>query len=97
MVFNSDNKCFELEVWDQNSEEAGAKKESGRTSPGKRSRSDVNPRIVEVLPRELGAHIKQAPWEQKWWNEEEENKLVCFMQMCAHLECSHHFTFLLRV
>jgi len=97
MVFNSDNKCFELEVWDQNSEEAGAKKESGRTSPGKRSRSDVNPRIVEVLPRELGAHIKQAPWEQQWWNEEEENKLVCFMQMCAHLECSHHFTFLLRV
>jgi len=76
MVYNSDKNCFELETWDQRKEEAEKEVKISNVSPGEGNRSCEKPRIVEVLPHELSAHIKQAPWEQQWWNEEEENKLV---------------------
>jgi hypothetical protein len=71
MVFNATKKCFELEIWDV---EAGADGEaSGEASS---SSSSISPRLLEVLPQQLGAYVKQAPWEQQWWDQDEENKLV---------------------
>jgi len=86
MVFRPEKKCFELEVWDQENEQGAEEGVGLSASDG--SRSCDTPRIVEVPPQELGAHVKQAPWEQQWWNEEEENKLVRFIYKRVVLLCN---------
>lgn len=64
---------FELEIWDQGTGPGGAD-------------PDEQPRIVVVSGKELGKHyIKEQPWEDRFFNEEEERLLVGLS--AAHLRC----------
>jgi hypothetical protein len=90
MVFSPTKKCFEMELWDKvPSETAAAATAAASSSGGSNSGGNGGeaaaaaaaavaalPRIVDVPASELPKFIKQAPWEEQWWDRDDEELLI---------------------